>query len=206
MATELPPVLLADPDQDVLRSTSLLVATLGYRAVAVGRGDEVLDAIERERPGLVLLETQFPGLNVAGLVAAMRTHPEFAGTPIVLWSAARDLAAQATRHQADGTLAKPFEARQLQLLLRRHLGMSQRLSQEERDRALARQVRDAFRELRNLVAALDNYVAVLARAPELAEPSRAAVHDLTDVALRLEAKAERVRAFVLDLVEGGDLR
>lgn len=46
----MPKVLLADDEDSILHSTSLLLTGFGYEVVTTNRADEVLGIVERERP------------------------------------------------------------------------------------------------------------------------------------------------------------
>jgi len=190
-----PPVLVADPDPDVRSSTALLVRRLGHPAIEVSQPGDVLPAIERHQPAVVLLETQFPGLNVAGLVASLRTHPATADIPLAFFSASRELPQQAARHRAWATLGKPFAPRELSALLARAYNHPAATAKDPRP-----DVRAAFREVRNLLAAVENYLALLDGTPDLPADARSATHRLDDVTATLEAKLDHLRAYVLALV------
>jgi len=57
------PILVVD-DDDVFRSyVSKLLESVGYRVEQHDSGTTVLPAVEAERPALVILEVQLPGLN-----------------------------------------------------------------------------------------------------------------------------------------------
>ena len=194
------PVLLVDPDPDVLQSTALLVEALGYEAVRLGEGPEIFDAVLQHRPGLVLLETQMPALNVAGLMAALRSEPETAGVPIVFFSAILDLPAQAQRHQVAGHLAKPFGFQELARILERHLGPPPGAATFEASQDVEKEVRLAFREYRNMLAAFNNYTTLLEKSKEIHNHDRAHVERLQDLILMLEARTVRLRAYILALI------
>lgn len=194
------PVLLVDPDPDVLQSTALLVEALGYEAVRLAEAEEIFDAVLRHRPGLVFLETQMPGLNVAGLMAALRSEAEIAGTPVVFFSAILDLPAQAQRHQAAGHLAKPFGFQELARILERHLGPPPGVATFEASQDVEKEVRLAFREYRNMLAAFNNYTTLLDKSKQLAAHDRAHVERLQDLVLMLEARTVRLRSYILALI------
>jgi len=196
-----PPVLVADPDPAVRASTVLLIRSLGYEAFEAARPADVLDAVEREAPGLVLLETQFPGLNVSGLVAALRSHHATSGIPIAFFSASKELPQQASRHRAWGTLAKPFAPRELALLLGRALGPPAATPPAPAAFPPAREARAAFRELRNLLAALENYLALVQAERDLPPGAREAAGQAEGLAATLEAKLDHLRAYVLSLLD-----
>src|SRR5688572_7184982 len=128
MPTAAPPakakVLIVDDEPDVLDSTALLVGSLGYQALRVSDPAEILPMVEREQPGLILQDLKMPGLNVAGLVAALRLNPHTAEIPLVFFSAGRDLSTTSARYDAWGYLAKPFGKQELAQLLGQVLGAS----------------------------------------------------------------------------------
>lgn len=194
------PVLLVDSDPDVLQSTALLVEALGYEAVRLGEAAEIFDSVLRHRPSVVLLETQMPGLNIAGLLAALRSEPGTASVPIVFFSAILDLPAQAQRHQVAGHLAKPFGFQELARILERHLGPPPGHATFEASQDVEKEVRLAFREYRNLLAAFNNYLTLLDRAKDLPAADRPHVERLQDLTLMLEARTVRLRAYILALI------
>ena len=194
------PVLIVDPDPDVLQSTALLVEALGYDTVRLSDAAEVFDAVLRERPALVLQETQMPGLNVAGLMAALRSEPAAAHVPVVFFSAILDLPAQAQRHQAYGHLAKPFGFQELARIIERAIGPPPGRATFEDSQDVEKEVRLAFREYRNLLAAFNNYTTLLDKTKDLPASARSHVERLQDLILMMEARTVRLRAYILALI------
>lgn len=194
------PVLIVDPDPDVLQSTALLVEALGYDTVRLGDAADIFDTVMRDRPAVVLQETQMPGLNVAGLMAALRTEPATAHVPVVFFSAILDLPAQAQRHQAYGHLAKPFGFQELARVLERAIGPPPGRATFEASQDVEKEVRLAFREYRNLLAAFNNYTTLLDKSRDLPHGARPHVERLQDLILMLEARTVRLRAYILALI------
>ncbi len=194
------PVLIVDPDPDVLQSTALLVEALGYEAVRLGEASEIFDTVLQQRPALVLQETQMPGLNVAGMMAALRSEPATAHVPVVFFSAILDLPAQAQRHQAAGHLAKPFAFQELARVLERAIGPPPGRATFEGSQDVEKEVRLAFREYRNLLAAFNNYTTLLDKSKDLPPAARAHVERLQDLILMLEARTVRLRSYILALI------
>lgn len=192
-------VLIIDPDADILQSTGMLVESMGYRVLRLAESDEILEIVDREQPDLVLLEVKMPGLNVAGLLAALRSNPRTSRIPVAFFSASYELPSVAARHQAWGYLAKPFGYHELSRLLERALGPPSGEAPMGDLRHVEAELRTQFRDARNVVAALTNYVTVLSR-KELDEASRAAVARLEDLVLTLEGRHERLRSYVLALL------
>jgi CheY-like chemotaxis protein len=192
-------VLIVDPEPDLLESTGQLIEALGYPVLRLAEASEVLEVVERERPALVLLEVRMPGLNLAGLMAALRLHPQTARIPVAFFSASIELASLAARHQAWGHLAKPFGYEELAHLLGRALGPAPGHAEVKASLEVEREIRTAFRESRNLLAALRNYTKIIERT-ELDAQARAAVARMDDLVLMLEARTERLRAYIVSLV------
>ena len=192
-------VLLVDPDPDILQSTGLLIEEMGYRVLRLAEADDLLETVDREQPDLVLLEVKMPGLNVAGLVASLRSNPRTSRIPVAFFSASYELASIAARHQAWGHLSKPFGYHELARLLERALGPAPGQAPMADLRQVESELRTQFRDARNVVAALTNYVTVLGR-HELDEQGRAAVARLEDLVLTLEGRHERLRSYVLALL------
>src|SRR5687768_3674810 len=115
-------VLIVDDEPDVLESTAGLVESLGYEAIRVSNASEIMDTIEKTKPGVLLQDLKMPGLNVSGLVASLRTNPATAEIPIVFFSANSDLPGTAARLDAWGYLSKPFAKQDLARLLREATG------------------------------------------------------------------------------------
>lgn len=184
-------VVIVDDEPDVLESTAMVVESLGYKAIRVDDPAAILDTVSREAPALLLQDLRMPGLTVAGLVASLRSHPSTATVPIVFFSANTDVASTAARYDAWGYLPKPFTAQELQHLLRRIAGQPTPESTTTKDRQ--REVRAAFHDYWNLLAAFTNYLAVLERTAGLPPEATAAVKGLDQLLLKLESKTDRLR-------------
>ena len=193
-------VLIVDDEPDVLESTGLLIQALGYEAVQVSDPGEILEAIEREQPGLVLQDLKMPGLNVAGLVAALRLNPKTAEVPIVFFSAGSDLATTSARYDAWGYLAKPFGRAELARLLAQVLGTSASTARGPPGRDMQREVRAVFHDYWNLIAALSNYILILDETPGLPPEAAKAVKGLDELLMKLESKTDRLSTYIRALV------
>lgn len=193
-----PKVLIVDDEPDVLESTGLLVEALGYEAIRVSEPGDILDAVEREQPGLILQDLKMPGLNVAGLVAALRLNSRTATIPLVFFSAGSDLTTTSARYDAWGYLAKPFGKQELSQLLHQVLGGSSARAPALRD--MQREVRVVFHDYWNLLAALSNYILVLDEAQGLPPDARKAVKGLEELIMKLESKTDRFSTYIRTLV------
>ncbi|MHB1261128.1 MAG: response regulator [Thermoplasmatota archaeon] len=195
-----PKVLIVDDEPDVLESTGLLVQALGYDALQVSDPGAILETVEREQPGIILQDLKMPGLNVAGLVAALRLNPRTAEVPLVFFSAGSDLATTAARYDAWGYLAKPFGKQELSRLLNQVLGAPATAPKGAPGRDMQREVKAVFHDYWNLLAALSNYILVLGETDGLPPEARKSVKGLDELILKLESKTDRLSTYIRALV------
>lgn len=193
-------VLIVDDEPDVLDSTALLVDSLGYQAVRVSDPAEILPTVEREQPGLILQDLKMPGLNVAGLVAALRLNPHTAEIPLVFFSAGSDLPTTSARYDAWGFLPKPFGKQELSRLLQQVLGAPDAKGGGAVNRDMQKEVRSVFHDYWNLLAALSNYILVLDETPGLPAEAQKSVKGLDELIMKLESKTDRLSTYIRALV------
>jgi CheY-like chemotaxis protein len=191
-------VLIVDDDRDVLESTGMLVRSMGVEPVTLTDPSLIVETVEREQPALILQDLRMPDLNVSGVVAALRSNPATADVPLVFFSANADLPTTAARYDVWGYLAKPFSPQELAHLLERALAAHPDAGALT-DRDLQREIRDAFHEYWNALAALNTYASLLTRDAELPPRLKRAATGLDEALLRLESHTDRLRSYLLSL-------
>src|ERR1051325_2775189 len=193
-------VLIVDDEPDVLASTGLLIQALGYEAVLVSDPGDILSTVEREQPSLILQDLRMPGLNVAGLVGALRLNPRTAEVPLVFFSAGSDVDTTAARYDAWGYLAKPFGKVELSRLLLQVLGTPSAPTDAAAGRMMQREVRAVFHDYWTLRAAVSNYILVLDESAGLPAEAAKAVKGLDELILKLESKTDRLSTYIRTLI------
>jgi DNA-binding NtrC family response regulator len=111
-------VLVVDDELGVRESIRILLSG-DYEISSVTSGDVALDAIQRERPHLVLLDIIMPGMDGMELLERVRvTDP---GLPIVILTATKTVktAVAAMKLGAFDYLQKPFDVDELRLVVER---------------------------------------------------------------------------------------
>lgn len=109
---------MVDDEEDVRHFVRLVLEGAGYEVTTASDGAEGLQAIERERPDLVVLDLMMPVMDGWEVLARVgHTHPPF----ILVLSAAAD-PARAEKEGAAATVSKPFRVRELLAACRRVLG------------------------------------------------------------------------------------
>lgn len=80
-------VLIVEDVPDILRLLEQTLKFKGYRAVTATNGHEALEAIQRERPMLVITDIMMPKLDGFGLVHRLRINPETREIPVIFLTA-----------------------------------------------------------------------------------------------------------------------
>ena len=106
-------ILVVDDEVGILNSTALLLSELGFEVTTTSDHGEVLPTLRKERPSLLLQDVRMPGLDLDGLMRAIRQDPVVGKTPVVLFSANMDLRDVQERVGATGYLEKPFKTAEL---------------------------------------------------------------------------------------------
>ena len=120
----MPKLLLADDSITVQRVIALTFQGEGIEVIAVGDGDQAVDAIDRERPQIVLADLSMPGRDGYAVAEYVKRSPELSkDIRVVLLTGAAEPVEEARSRALgiDGVLSKPFEPHVATALVRRLL-------------------------------------------------------------------------------------
>lgn len=108
-------ILVADDDRLSVKLTTYLLESSGYTVTTVSNGREVLRAVERDEPQMLLLDVELPHIDGFDVCRQIRRKSDL---PIIFVSAHTQLQERVTGLQIGGDdyIAKPFEP--LELLAR----------------------------------------------------------------------------------------
>ena len=76
-----PTILVVDDEPQIRRVLRMTLSGNGYEVVEAGNGEQAVDTVLRERPSLVLLDANLPGIS--GLETCSRIRRSFDG-PIIM--------------------------------------------------------------------------------------------------------------------------
>jgi CheY-like chemotaxis protein len=100
-------VLVVDDEQDIADTVGAVLRAEGYRVLKAGDGAGALEVLKGERPDLILMDYEMPGMKGTEACARIRRSRRDRGIPILLATAAMvDLSQVA---DADGFLVKPYQ-------------------------------------------------------------------------------------------------
>jgi CheY-like chemotaxis protein len=103
-------VLVIDDDIVTQEMMSVLLAGDGYRVAAACNGADALERLRTyEKPDLIVLDLKMPVMDGCAFCQARRQDKELASIPVVVLSAARDVAEQAAALGATVYLQKPVD-------------------------------------------------------------------------------------------------
>ena len=115
------PILVVDDDPKIVRLVRTYLERDGHGVVTAGDGRAALEAIERHRPALVVLDLMLPEIDGRAVIRALRRdRPESvptATTPVLILSARGSLGDRIAGLEdgADDYLPKPFSPAELVL-------------------------------------------------------------------------------------------
>jgi len=118
-ATPIPgrPILVVDDDAKIVRLVRTYLERDGFSVVTAADGPAALDAIERHRPALVVLDLMLPEMDGRAVIRAVRRDDEAGATPIIILSARGSTIDRIAGLEdgADDYLPKPFSPAELVL-------------------------------------------------------------------------------------------
>jgi two-component system cell cycle response regulator len=84
------PVLVIDDNNDARVIAVRILRHLGEEAVCVAGGAEAMEFLRHERPKLVLLDLDMPDMDGCAVLQRIRSDPDLASLPVVMFSAASE--------------------------------------------------------------------------------------------------------------------
>ena len=110
-------VLVVEDDSDIAALLCEILENEGYDAVAASDGDDVNAQLD-PRPDLIVLDLRLSRGGAEQILQSVRARG-MGDVPVLLLSAAGDLAERATELGVSAYLAKPFELEQFLVVVRR---------------------------------------------------------------------------------------
>lgn len=119
-------ILCVEDNDSNLRLVSRIVEAEKHELITAVDGNIALEIVRRERPDLILLDINIPGIDGLELSRQIKAEPNLAAIPIIATTANVLLGDRERCLQAgcDEYLPKPLDIRELQSVIRGFLGSS----------------------------------------------------------------------------------
>jgi len=84
-------ILVVDDSEDHIMFTSQILEDNGFQYTVARNGSEALDALQKERPALVLLDILMPRKSGLNVLKKMREDPDLNSIPIIVVSGSGEI-------------------------------------------------------------------------------------------------------------------
>lgn len=110
-------ILVVDDEADIVALVAYHLAKKGYRVSTASSGNEALEAAQRERPALIVLDLMLPGMTGYEVLERLRAHESTRDIAVLMLTARREEQdrIQGLSLGADDYLTKPFSPQELVL-------------------------------------------------------------------------------------------
>ena len=119
----MPTVLYAEDDVEHREMMRVILQGSNITLVEASNGVEALQAVQKQRPDLILLDLFMPKLDGHGVMEALKSDPKTKDIPIIVLSAwsTGDNRKRARGAGARSFIAKPYDPIELMQLVNSHL-------------------------------------------------------------------------------------
>ena len=123
-------ILVVDDEPSIVVPLQFLMEQNGYTVQVAATGEEAMDAIDRYRPDLILLDIMLPVIDGFEVCQAVREDPSRRDTKIIFLTAmGRDMdKAKGIASGADAYITKPFANAEVLETVGRLLGEADKIS------------------------------------------------------------------------------
>jgi two-component system alkaline phosphatase synthesis response regulator PhoP len=114
-AASRPKVLIADDNPQILELLEAYLEPLEVNVVLASDGQAAFDAVERQRPDLILLDVMMPKRSGFEVCRTLKEDPRYGDIPIIMITALNETGdiERARESGADGFLSKPVNKNEL---------------------------------------------------------------------------------------------
>jgi CheY-like chemotaxis protein len=113
MGRAMPKIFLAEDDRTIISLLKTLLSMEGFQVVvSAGKGSDLIEAVCRETPAIILMDIFLGEENGIDLVRKLRRMPGLAGTKVIMTSG-MDLQEECLAAGANDFLLKPYMPEEL---------------------------------------------------------------------------------------------
>jgi DNA-binding response OmpR family regulator len=139
MSEEVPVILVADDDPDMLALVTRHLKGLKCRVVEASDGEMALELARKERPDLLILDVMMPGKSGWEVCKAIREDDDLKDAAVIVLTGIGEQLNSLTSplYGADACIDKPFEFPELDFKIRKTLSDRRRKKKEKDERPSA---------------------------------------------------------------------
>lgn len=136
MSEEVPVILVADDDPDMLALVSRHLRSLKCKVVEASDGEMALAMAKKELPDLMILDVMMPGKSGWEVCKAVREDDDFRDTAVIVLTGIGETLNSLTSplYGADESIDKPFEFPELDFKIKKVLSDKRRAKKERTEK------------------------------------------------------------------------
>jgi CheY-like chemotaxis protein len=119
----MPRIMLAEDDLTMVTLLKTLLGMEGYQVVALTIDDDVVDAVRKDRPDVLLLDVHLPHINGLDVLDQLRKNDETKDVTVVMTSGL-NLELECKNRGANDFLLKPYMPDDLLTVLKQSINHS----------------------------------------------------------------------------------
>lgn len=106
-------ILVLDDNQDILDIVREVLSYEGFEVQGTAKGADVIPLVENFNPNLVILDYRVADVNGGEICQAIKAHPSFSNTPVIIFSAYINKQEEMFNYGCDAIINKPFDLTEL---------------------------------------------------------------------------------------------
>ena len=115
-------ILIVDDEPDILTVVVFRLKKAGYDVLTAIDGEQGLEMAGRERPSLILLDLQLPGIMGDEVCRRLKADESLKEIPVILLSASTTQIKEEARNMGvDDYLSKPYEPQELLAKVKKYI-------------------------------------------------------------------------------------
>lgn len=113
-------IIIAEDDPDILYILRIIAEKAGYKVETTLDGKSLMEK-RLSWPNLIIMDRRLRGLDGFEICEHLRKHQESRNIPIIMISATPNLAACALKAGASDFLEKPFNIKDIQIMISKYI-------------------------------------------------------------------------------------
>ena len=102
-------ILVVDDDADLLEMVTLVLRTYGMEVASLNNGTHFFHTLSHFTPDIIVMDIYLGDADGRILCKELKTTTDYAGIPVILYSAGNISPASIEESEADDFLQKPFD-------------------------------------------------------------------------------------------------